>query len=101
MFDQLDVAHARGRTQMIHDRVGLIEPLRRDDVLVGDAFVLVSRGGTIAVKPDVMLPRNLPEFLILRHRSYLLLQIASPFLLFFKGLEKRFEIAFAETLRAF
>ena len=101
MFDQLDIAHARGRSQMIHDRVGLIEPLRGDDVLVGDAFVLVSRRGAVAMKPDVMLPRDLSESLILRHRSYLLLQIASPFLLFLERLEERFEIAFAETLGAF
>src|SRR4030081_2152097 len=82
MFDQLDVAHARGRSQMVHDRVGLIEPLRSDDVLVGDAFVLVRRRGAIAVKPDVMLPRDLSESLILRHNVRLdhdqLLTLPSP-----------------------
>src|SRR5580693_8100518 len=71
MFDQLDIAHARGRSQVIHDRVSLIEPLRGDNVLVSDALVLVSRRGAVAMKPNVMLPRDLSEFLILRHRSYL------------------------------
>ena len=100
-LDQLDAAHARGRPQMIHDREGFIEAFRGDDVLVVDAFVLVTRPRAVAMKPDVMLPRDLSESLIIRHDRFLLLQIASRVLLFLQRLEERFEIAFAETLRAF
>src|ERR1700730_13726970 len=67
MFDQLDVAHARGRAQVIHDRISLIESLCREDVLVSDAFVFVTRSGAIAMKPDMMLSRNLTELVIIRH----------------------------------
>ena len=67
MFDQLDIAHARGRPQVIHDRVRLIESFRGEDVFVGDAFVLVGRRRAVAMKPDVMLLRNLTELLIIRH----------------------------------
>src|SRR5213082_4179052 len=30
-------------TEVIHDRIGFVESLRREDVLVGDAFAFVSR----------------------------------------------------------
>src|SRR5438874_175424 len=35
---KLHIAHARRRTQMIHDRISLIESLRGEDMLVGNAF---------------------------------------------------------------
>src|SRR5260370_27201725 len=73
ILDQLDIAHARGRTQMIHDRVRLIESLRCEDVLIGNAFVLIRRRRPVAVKPDVMLPRNFAQSLIIRHSGLLLL----------------------------
>src|SRR5438876_12448647 len=73
ILDQLDVAYTRGRAQMIHDRVRLIETLRGKNVLVRDAFVLISRRRAVAVKPDVMLPRYFPEFLVIRHCRILLL----------------------------
>src|SRR6266478_3734714 len=67
MFDQLNVADARRRPQVIRDRISFIESLRRDDMLVGDAFVLISRGRSVAMKPDVMFSRNFAKFLIVWH----------------------------------
>src|SRR5216684_2276629 len=67
MFDQLNFAHPRRRTQVIHDRISFVESLRGKDVLVSDAFVFVSRRRAVAVKPDVMLSRNLSKLLIIRH----------------------------------
>src|SRR3984893_14682716 len=67
MFDQLNFAHPRGRAQVIHDRVGFVEPLRGKDMLVSDAFVFVSRRRAVAMEPDVMLSRNLTELMIIRH----------------------------------
>src|SRR5436190_16963072 len=67
MFDSLDVAHARRRTQVIHDRVRLIESLRCEDMLIGNAFVLIRRRRPVAVKPDVMFPRDFAQSLIIRH----------------------------------
>src|SRR6266536_312347 len=67
MLDQLDIAHTRGRAQVIHDRVGFVESLRGEDMFVGNAFVFVGWGGAVTMKPDVMFPRNLSEFLIIRH----------------------------------
>src|SRR6266511_340564 len=67
MFDQLDIAHARGRTQVIHDRVRFIETLRGKNVLVGDAFVLIGRPLPVTVKPDVMFPRDFSQSLVIRH----------------------------------
>ena len=101
MFDQLHIAHASGRPQVIHDRVGLIESLRREDMFVGDAFVLIGRRRAVAMKPDVMLFRNLTESLIIRHSRSSRLQIAPRVLFAFEGFEECFEISFAETLRAF
>src|SRR5437667_11573572 len=69
MFDQLDFAHPRGRAQVIHDRIGLVESLSGEHMLVSDAFVFVTRSGAIAMKPDMMLSRNLTELLIIGHRS--------------------------------
>src|SRR5882762_17233 len=69
MFDQLDFTHTRGRAQVIHDRIGLVESLGGEYMLVSDAFVFVTRSGAIAMKPDMMLSRNLTELLIIRHRS--------------------------------
>src|SRR5207253_4368627 len=67
LFDQLDIADARGRTQVIHDRVRFIETLRGENVLVGDALVLIGRPLPVAVKPDVMFPRDFSQSLIIRH----------------------------------
>src|SRR6266540_371753 len=67
MFDQLNIAHSRRRPQVIHDRICLIESLRRENVLVGDAFVLVARPRSVAMEPDVMFPRYFSQFLIIRH----------------------------------
>src|SRR5205814_8167458 len=67
MFDQLDVAHASRRTQVIDDRIGLIKSLRREDVLIGNAFILIGRRRPVAVKPDVMFPRDFAQSLIVRH----------------------------------
>src|SRR5207249_10428831 len=64
---ELDAAYPCGLTQVIHDRVGFVESLRRDDVLVGDAFVLKRWRRAVAMKPDVMLPRNLTESLLKWH----------------------------------
>src|SRR5207253_2770122 len=66
-FEELDTAHPRGRTQVVHDRVGFVETFRCNDMLVGDAFVLISRRGAVAMKPDMMLPWNLSEPLIKWH----------------------------------
>src|SRR5439155_26639939 len=66
-FEELYAAHSCGRTQMIHDGIGFFESLRRNDVFVGDAFVLKRWGRAVAMKPDVMLPRNLTESLIKWH----------------------------------
>src|SRR5438093_5661390 len=72
MFDQLNVAHASRRTEVIHDRIGFVESLRSEDVLVGDAFAFVSRHSTVAMEPDVMFSRNFAKFLIVRHYRSLL-----------------------------
>src|SRR5438552_8326882 len=66
-FEELYAAHSCGRTQVIHDRVGFVESLRRDDMLVSDAFVLVGGRRAVAMKPDVMLSWNLTESLIKWH----------------------------------
>src|SRR6476620_7019817 len=66
-FQEFNAPHTRRRTQMIHDGIGFVESLRRNDVFVGDAFVLVGRRGAVAMKPDVMLSRNLTESLIKWH----------------------------------
>src|SRR5438046_10130814 len=66
-FQELDAAYPRRRTQMIHDGIGFVESFRRNDVFVSDAFVLVGRRRAVAVKPDVMLSRNLTESLIKWH----------------------------------
>src|SRR5882724_11838707 len=73
ILDQLDVAHARGRTQVIHDRVRLIETLCGEHVLISDAFVFVSRPLPIPMKPDVVLPRDFSQSLVIRHSRILLL----------------------------
>src|SRR5437660_1413725 len=100
-FQEFNAPYTSGRTQMIHDGIGFVESLRRNDVFVGDAFVLVGRRGAVAMKPDMMFPRNLTKSLIKRHVDFTSLQIASPLLLFLERFEQRFEIAFAETLRPF
>src|SRR5207248_4780366 len=66
-----DVCSSDLRTQMIHDGIGFVESLRRNDVFVGDAFVLVGRRCAVAMKPDVMLSRNLTESLIKWHKCEL------------------------------
>ena len=53
---------------MIHDGKGFVETFRGDDVFVGDAFVLERRRRAVAMKPNVMLPRNLTESLIKWHK---------------------------------
>src|SRR5207248_1730580 len=58
-FQEFDAPHTSGRTQMIHYREGFVETFGGNDVLVGDAFVFVGRRGAVAMKPDVMLSRNL------------------------------------------
>src|SRR5947208_253197 len=85
MFDQLNVANACRRTQVIHDRIGLVESLRREDMFVGDAFVFISRRRAVAMKPDVMFSRNFAKFLIVRHIdpsfiNCLVLPVLSPML---------------------
>ena len=100
IFDQLNIAHPRRRPEVIDDRIGFIESFRGEDVFVGDAFVLIGWPPTVAMKPDVMLLRHLPELLIIRH-VVLPLEIASKSLLFFQGFEERLEVSFPETLRAF
>src|SRR5437868_639974 len=67
-FQEFNAPHTRRRTQMIHDGIGLVESLRRNDVFVSDTFVLVSRSSAVAMKPDVMLPRNFAELLIEWHK---------------------------------
>src|SRR5436190_6700735 len=79
MFDQLNLAHASGRTEVIHDRIGFVESLRSKDVLVGDAFAFVSRHCAVAMEPDVMFSRNFAKFLVIRHMDPPL-QISSCFL---------------------
>src|SRR5437764_5380536 len=66
-FEELYAALSCGRTQAIHDRVGFVEALRRDDMLVSDAFVLVGGRHAVPMKPDVMLAWNLTESLIKWH----------------------------------
>src|SRR6266481_9620768 len=66
-FQEFNTPHTCRRTQMIHDGIGFVESLRRNDVFVGDAFVLVGRRRAVAMKPDVMLSRNLTESLIKWH----------------------------------
>src|SRR6267154_6336768 len=66
-FQEFNAPHTSGRTQMIHNGIGFVESLRRNDVFVGDAFVLVRRRRAVAMKPDVMFPRNLTESLIKWH----------------------------------
>src|SRR5437870_3011757 len=100
MFDQLNLADTSGRTEVIHDRIGLVESLRREDMLVSDAFVFISRRSAVAMKPDVMFSRNFAKFLIVRHLDPPL-QISSCFLFSLQCFEQRFEITFTETLRAF
>src|SRR5437016_8858234 len=68
-FQKLDAAHTRRRPQVIHDREGFIETFRGDDVFVGDAFILERGRGAVAMKPNVMFPRNLSELVIKRHVS--------------------------------
>jgi hypothetical protein len=52
---------------MIHDGEGFIESFGGNNVLVIDAFVLITGASTVAVKPDVMFSRNFSELLIIRH----------------------------------
>src|SRR5258705_6109786 len=71
MFNYLNVAYPSGRAQMIHDRVRLIESLRGENVLIGDAFVLIARRRSVAMEPDVMFPRDVSQSLVIRHcRSF-------------------------------
>src|SRR6266487_3765171 len=67
MLDQLDIAHPSRRAQVIHDRVRLIESLRGEHVLIGDAFVLIARRRSVAMEPDVMFPWDVSQSLIIRH----------------------------------
>src|SRR5205809_1012363 len=97
MFDQLNLADARRRTQVIHDRIGLVESLRREDMLVSDAFVFISRRSAVAMKPDVMFSWNFAKFLIVRHFDPPL-QISSCFLFSLQCFKQRFEITFTEAL---
>src|SRR5437764_10539614 len=66
-FQELDAAYPRRRTQMIHDGIGFVESFRRNDVFVSYALVLVGRRRAVAMKPDVMLSRNLTDSLIKWH----------------------------------
>src|SRR6266700_4260266 len=66
-LEQLHVAHPRWWTKVIHNRIRFIESLRREHVLVRDAFVLISRRRPVAMKPDVMFSRDFSQFLIIRH----------------------------------
>jgi len=100
MFNQFDITNPRRRSQVIHDRIRFIESFRGEDVLVSDTLVLVAWPRTVAMKPNVMLLRHLPEFLIIRH-VVLSLEVASKVLLFFQGFKERLEVSFPETLRAF
>src|SRR5437870_13753608 len=85
MFDQLNVANACRRTQVIHDRIGFVESLRGEDMFVGDAFAFVSRHSAVAMEPDVMFSRNFAKFLIVRHcqssfTNFLVLPVLAPML---------------------
>src|SRR6266446_6547808 len=99
MFDQLNLADARRRTQVIHNRIRLVESLRREDMLVSDAFVFISRRRAVAMKPDVMFSRNFAKSLIVRHFDSPL-QISSCFLFSLQCFKQRFEVTFAEALCA-
>src|SRR5919204_4658651 len=66
-LEQLHIANARRRPQVIHDGVSFVEALGRHDVLIVDTLVLVTRSRTVAMEPDVMLPRHLAELSIIRH----------------------------------
>src|SRR5438094_553897 len=57
---------------MIHDRVRFIEAFRGNDMLVSNPLILKSRPLTIATKPDVMLPRDFSQSLVIRHSRILL-----------------------------
>lgn len=72
-FQELYIAHARGRPQMVHDRIGFVETFSGDDMLISDALVFVGRPLTIATEPNMMLPRHFTELLIIRHCRILLL----------------------------
>src|SRR5207253_1608172 len=91
-FEQLHVPDARGRPQMIHDRISFIKAFRRDYVLVIDALIFETWSRAIATKPDVMLPRHFAKLLIKWHVDLLVVQIAWPVLLFFERLKERCEI---------
>src|SRR6266705_5956613 len=80
-FQELDAANARRRAQMIHDRVSFVEAFSGDDVFVMNPLVLETWPRAVAMKPDVMLSRHLPEFLVIRH-CRVLLQISPAFLFF-------------------
>src|SRR5437763_1129805 len=67
MPEKFDTTHAGGRAEVIHNGKSFIESLGRNDVLVGDPFVLVGGRGAIAMEPDVMLARNLTKLLIKWH----------------------------------
>src|SRR5438094_1692610 len=43
-------------------------------MLIGDAFVLIRRRRSVAVEPDVMFPRDVSQFLVIRHCRLLLLK---------------------------
>src|SRR5437660_12731071 len=86
---------------MIHDRVSLVETFSGDDVLVMNPLVLETWPRAVAMEPDVMLPRHVPEFLVIRHVDLPPLEISSAFLFFLQGFKQRLEISFPETLRAF
>src|SRR5262249_4082149 len=58
-FQQLHAAYARRRPQVITDRERFIEPGGREDVLIIDTLVFVTRPLPVAMEPDVMLPRHL------------------------------------------
>src|SRR4029077_4035184 len=70
-FQEFNAPHPRRRTQMIHDGIGFVKSLRRYDVFVGDAFVLVGRRCAVAMKPNVMFSWNLTKSLIKRHKCEL------------------------------
>src|SRR5207237_1288876 len=94
------VVSACGRRLVVRAAIGFVVPFRRNDLLVCDALVLVSRRSAVAMKPDMMFPRHLAQFMVVRH-CLLLLQVASAFLLFLKCFEERLEISFPKTLGAF
>src|SRR5438132_543232 len=76
-FQQLYIAHASGRPQMVHDRVSFIEAFGGDNVLVSDALILVGRPLAVATEPDVMLARHFAELLVVWHCRILLLDCHS------------------------